>query len=120
MGRFFDNLSFIPRFADNLFQLHCVHAFGEVARFGINKTLGVGGLFDVADDWFGIEEHDNDFDLTLGYYGVPQGWYVIWPFLEALRPLVTRLAWQQTVPCRRGPISPRGTYATASPLAKKQ
>jgi len=81
VGRFFDNVSFVPRFANNLFQLHFEYAIGEVTRFGINTTLGAAGLFDVADDWFGIKEHDNDFGLTLGYYGVPRGWYVVWPFL---------------------------------------
>ena len=81
VGRFFDNVSFIPRFANNLFQLHFAYAIGEVARFGINTTLGVAGLFDVADDWFNLKQHDNDFGLTLGYYEVPRGWYVVWPVL---------------------------------------
>jgi len=81
VGRFFDNVSFIPRFANNLFQLRFPEAGGELARFGINSTLGVGGLFDVADKWFGLKEHPNDFGLTLGHYGVPPGAYIVWPFL---------------------------------------
>jgi phospholipid-binding lipoprotein MlaA len=81
VGRFLDNVSFIPRFANNLFQLKLAAAGGEVARFGINSTLGVAGLFDVADKWFGLKEHPNDFGLTLGYYGSPAGPYVVWPFI---------------------------------------
>jgi phospholipid-binding lipoprotein MlaA len=81
VGRFFDNVNFIPRFANNLFQLRFSDAGGELARFGINSTLGVAGLFDVADGWFGLKEHQNDFGLTLGHYGVPSGAYVVWPVL---------------------------------------
>jgi phospholipid-binding lipoprotein MlaA len=81
VGRFFDNVEFIPRFANNLFQLRFVEAGTEVARFGINSTLGAGGLFDVADDWFGLKENRDDFGLTLSHYSVPAGPYVVWPFL---------------------------------------
>ena len=79
--RFFNNVNFIPRFANNLFQLRFPAAGGELARFGINSTLGVAGLFDVADKWFGLKQHPNDFGLTLGYYGAPPGAYIVWPFL---------------------------------------
>ncbi len=81
VGRFFNNARVIPRFANNLFQLKLAEAGGEVARFGINSTLGVVGLFDPADDWFGIKEHPNDFGLTIRYYDIPTGPYVMLPFL---------------------------------------
>jgi phospholipid-binding lipoprotein MlaA len=81
VGHFFSNVNFIPRFANNLFQLRFAEAGGELARFGINSTLGVGGLFDVADHWFGIKQHSDDFGLTLGHYGVPPGAYIVWPFI---------------------------------------
>jgi phospholipid-binding lipoprotein MlaA len=81
VGRFFDNVNFIPRMANNLFQLDLPEAGGELARFGINSTLGAGGLFDPADHWFGLKQHDNDFGLTLGHYGVPTGAYLVLPFL---------------------------------------
>jgi phospholipid-binding lipoprotein MlaA len=81
VGRFFNNVNFIPRFANNLFQLRFPEAGTELARFGINSTLGVAGFFDVADTWFGLKEHPNDFGLTLGSYGAPPGAYVVWPFL---------------------------------------
>jgi len=81
VGRFFDNARVIPRFANNLFQLKLAEAGGEVARFGINSTLGVVGLFDPADEWFGIKQHSNDFGLTIRYYDLPTGPYVMLPFL---------------------------------------
>jgi phospholipid-binding lipoprotein MlaA len=81
VGRFFDNVNFIPRFANNLFQLRWAQAAGEVGRFGINSTLGVGGLFDPADKWFGLKENRDDFGLTLAHYGVKPGPYVVWPVL---------------------------------------
>src|SRR5271165_1427126 len=80
VGRFFDNARVIPRFANNLFQLKLREAGGEVARFGINTTVGVGGLFDPADKWFGLKEHPNDFGLTIRYYDLPTGPYVMLPF----------------------------------------
>src|SRR5437868_4137626 len=46
--RFFDNSEVIPRFANAVFQLRFKWAGGELARFGINSTLGVAGLFDPA------------------------------------------------------------------------
>jgi phospholipid-binding lipoprotein MlaA len=79
--RFFDNVNVIPRFTNNLFQLRLPEAGTEVARFGINTTLGVAGFFDPADAWFGLKEHQDDFGLTLRYYGVPAGAYLMLPLL---------------------------------------
>ena len=81
VGRFFDNIGVIPRFANNLFQLRFVPAGTEVARFGINSTVGVLGLFDPADKWFGLKANPDDFGLTIRYYNVPTGPYLMLPFL---------------------------------------
>lgn len=80
VGRFFNNVDVIPRFANNLLQGRLPEAGTEVARFGINSTLGVAGFFDPAEAWFGLEEHPDDFGLTLRYYGVPTGPYLMLPF----------------------------------------
>lgn len=48
------------------------------ARFVINTTIGVVGVFDVATDW-GFPEKSRDFGETLGVYGVPQGPYLVIP-----------------------------------------
>jgi phospholipid-binding lipoprotein MlaA len=116
VGHFFNNVDFIPRFANNLFQLRFAEAGGEVARFGINSTLGVGGLFDVADSWFGMKEHRDDFGLTLGHYGIAPGPYLVWPFLGpstvrdtvglaadgAMNPLPYFVPWYVSLPAEGG------------------
>jgi phospholipid-binding lipoprotein MlaA len=81
VGRFFKNVGVIPRFANDLFQLQFTQAGTEVARFGINSTVGVAGLFDPADQWFGLEQQDNDFGLTLAKYGIGEGPYLVLPLL---------------------------------------
>jgi phospholipid-binding lipoprotein MlaA len=80
IGNFWDNVGVIPRFANNLFQLKMAYAGEEVGRFFVNSTLGGVGFFDVADPWFGWKEHDQDFGLTLGHYGVNMGPYLVLPF----------------------------------------
>jgi phospholipid-binding lipoprotein MlaA len=77
--RFFDNTEVIPRFTNAVFQLRFKWAGGELARFGINSTLGIAGLFDPAQAWFGLKEHDNNFSLTLARYGMTRGFYLMPP-----------------------------------------
>ena len=81
VSKFFDNVNVIPRFTNSVFQLHLPQAGTEVARFGINSTLGLAGFFDPAGTWFGLQERPNDFGLTLRYYGVPPGAYLMLPFM---------------------------------------
>lgn len=116
VGNFFRNVGVVPRFANNLFQLHIYNAADELARFGINSTLGVAGLFDVADSWFGMKQHNDDFGLTLGHYGIYSGPYVMLPFFGpssvrdtvglvvdgAMNPMSWLLPWYVTVPADAG------------------
>jgi phospholipid-binding lipoprotein MlaA len=81
VSRFFKNVGVIPRFANDLFQGQFKHAGIETARFATNSTLGVAGLFDPADQWFGLKQEDNDFGLTLAKYGVGEGPYIVLPLL---------------------------------------
>lgn len=53
------------------------------ARFAINSTVGVLGLFDVAAG-MGIPSHDSDFGQTFGRYGVKPGPYLYMPILGPL------------------------------------
>jgi phospholipid-binding lipoprotein MlaA len=80
LPRALDNVCVLPRFANNAFQLRLPEAGTEFARFGINTTVGLLGLFDPADKWFGLMEHPDDFGLTLRYYGAPTGPYLMLPF----------------------------------------
>ncbi len=116
VGRFIDNVSVIPRFANNLFQLRLKQAGTEVARFGINTTVGLAGLFDPADKWFGLKENPDDFGLTMGRYSVPTGPYLMLPFFGpstirdaigrvadgAMNPMTWLLPWYITYPTTAG------------------
>ena len=79
-----NNLGVVRRLTNNLLQLKLGGAGREVARFSINSTIGVAGLFDVAKDGFGIEQSDEDTGQTMGVYGVGPGPYLVLPFLPVL------------------------------------
>ncbi|MFY8272859.1 VacJ family lipoprotein [Pseudoalteromonas sp. SSDWG2] len=49
-----------------------------LARFLVNSTVGIAGLFDVATS-LGLESVDEDFGQTLGVWGVGDGAYVMLP-----------------------------------------
>ncbi len=69
---FVTNLSEPETFANDVLQLHPRRAGVTFARFGLNTTVGVAGLFDVAER-FKLEHHDGDFGQTLGRWGTPPG-----------------------------------------------
>lgn len=75
-----DNLAFPVRFVNTVLQGKLRKAGVEIARFGINSTVGILGLFDPAYDWMSLEPSDEDFGQTLGRYGVGAGWYLVLPF----------------------------------------
>ncbi len=54
-------------------------------RFVINSTVGVLGIFDVAKSW-GYPNHDADFGMTLGVWGVPEGPFLYLPVLGPTNP----------------------------------
>lgn len=80
IGNLFRNARFVPRFFNNLFQGKLKGAGLELGRFAINSTLGIGGLFDPAKNWFELTTPAEDMGQTLGYYGMNPGPYLILPF----------------------------------------
>jgi len=52
----------------------------ELARFGINSTIGMAGLFDPAKE-FHPTRKDEDTGQTLGVYGLGPGFYLVLPIL---------------------------------------
>ena len=76
---FLANLSGPVSVANNILQARLENAGAEGARFVINSTIGVAGIFDVATDW-GLPERNRDFGETLGVYGISQGPYLVIPF----------------------------------------
>lgn len=80
----FDNIRFVPRLVNSLLQQKWGGAGRELARFAINSTAGIGGLFDPAGDYFGIKRSREDFGQTLAVYGAGPGPYLILPVLPPL------------------------------------
>lgn len=80
VGNVLHNLRAPVIFANDVLQVSPKRAGVTVARFGINSTVGVLGIFDVAST-MGLEKHTEDFGQTLGVWGVPQGPYLVLPLL---------------------------------------
>jgi phospholipid-binding lipoprotein MlaA len=53
----------------------------QTGRLLVNATVGIGGIFDVADPWLGWSYQPTGFGATLGRWGVPKGPYLVLPFL---------------------------------------
>ncbi len=77
---FFTNLNAPVVFANDLLQFEFEDAAETGARFLINSTIGLAGLFDVASE-IGLEPHEADFGQTLHTYGVGPGPYLVLPLL---------------------------------------
>lgn len=76
---FFDNAATPVRVASCLTQGNLKGTGVELARFGVNTTVGVGGLADPAKGWLDLEPRDEDFGQSLGVWGLGPGLYVNWP-----------------------------------------
>jgi phospholipid-binding lipoprotein MlaA len=77
---FLQNLDEPVIFANDVLQGQPGLAGNTLARFTINSTAGIGGLFDVATR-VGIPHHSNDFGVTLASWGLPDGPYIVIPVL---------------------------------------
>lgn len=74
------NLRAPVTFANNLLQGDVGRAGVTAARFGVNSTIGIAGLFDAATP-MGLERREEDFGQTLGVWGVGAGPYLFIPVL---------------------------------------
>jgi phospholipid-binding lipoprotein MlaA len=78
LGNAFDNLAYGNVILNDLLQGRFERGLGGVGRVAVNSTVGVAGIFDVAEKW-GMAEHKNDFGITLGKWGFKQGDYLVLP-----------------------------------------
>ena len=78
ISNFLSNLRAPLVVVNQLLQGQGENAFQSSGRFIINSTVGVFGLFDVADK-FGLEEKEEDFGQTLATWGVGEGFYIVLP-----------------------------------------
>jgi phospholipid-binding lipoprotein MlaA len=67
-------------FANDVLQGEFSRAGTTAARFGVNTTIGIAGVFDPAER-MGLERHDEDFGQTLAVWGVGSGPYIFVPLL---------------------------------------
>jgi ABC-type transporter lipoprotein component MlaA len=79
-GMAFENLLFPTRFANNLLQGKLREGGVEAARFAINTTVGLLGLFDPAQG-SGLHPYPEDFGQTFATWGWKPSTYVFLPFL---------------------------------------
>lgn len=77
---FFSNINEIPTIANSLLQAKMQQACTSTARFTINSTLGVGGLFDVATKGNLLRARE-DFGTTLAAWGYKDSYYLVLPLL---------------------------------------
>ena len=80
VNNFFTNLFSVFTIVNQVLQLKLAEAANDTARFVINSTVGLLGFIDVAT-MLGLEQHDEDFGQTLGYWGVGEGAYIVLPLL---------------------------------------
>lgn len=80
VSNFFNNLGDIPTLFNSVAQLKGERAMNTTARLLFNTIIGVGGIWDPATR-MGLPRYQEDFGQTLGFYGVPNGPYLILPAL---------------------------------------
>ena len=77
---FFNNLKNINVIINDALQAKFSQSAKDSGRLAINSSLGLLGLFDVAQH-VGLEQNEEDFDQTLAVWGIPQGSYLVLPLL---------------------------------------
>lgn len=78
---FFDNLSYLNVILNSFLQGKLGQGFSDTARFLVNSTVGLGGMFDVATD-MGFPVHEEDLGQTLAVWGFQQGAYLYIPVVK--------------------------------------
>ena len=76
-----DNLSSLVTIPNNILQGDFVKAGVNTGRFLVNTTIGVVGIFDVAEKMGFPEYEKEDYGQTLGALGVGPGCYLVLPVL---------------------------------------
>jgi phospholipid-binding lipoprotein MlaA len=77
---FISNITTPVRLLNCILQGKAEKAGIEYSRFMVNTIAGGLGFFDVAKKYHNLERQDEDFGQTLGFYGIKEGFYIVWPF----------------------------------------
>lgn len=74
----FNNLSDMWSTVNSALQLKPKNTAESLMRVVVNTVFGIYGVFDVAT-YIKLDRHPEDFGQTLGYWGVPNGPYLVLP-----------------------------------------
>ena len=74
----FNNFADMWSTVNNLLQLKPINTAESLGRVIVNTVFGIYGIFDVAT-YIKLERHPDDFGQTLGYWGMPNGPYLVLP-----------------------------------------
>jgi phospholipid-binding lipoprotein MlaA len=74
----FNNFADMWSTVNNLLQLKPINTAESLGRVIVNTVFGIYGIFDVAT-YIKLERHPEDFGQTLGYWGMPNGPYLVLP-----------------------------------------
>ncbi|GJM07714.1 MAG: ABC transporter [marine bacterium B5-7] len=80
VSNFFANVAQIPTIINDVLQADPKQALSDTWRLAVNSTLGVGGLFDVAEH-MGLPPHKEDLGLTFATWGWKKSRYFVIPIL---------------------------------------
>lgn len=80
VSNFMDNIGELKNFTNAALQLKGEATGTTLARFLINSTVGIAGLWDPATG-MGLQRQDEDLGQTFGHYGVGNGPYLVLPVL---------------------------------------
>ena len=81
IDNFSENLEYPVRFVSDLGCAEWDAAWDDTRRFFVNTTLGFGGLFDPAEDWFCIFDSNASLSDAFACWGIPAGPPLALPFL---------------------------------------
>jgi phospholipid-binding lipoprotein MlaA len=85
LRNFLNNLDSPVILTNDILQGEFGRARNTLVRTVVNTTVGIGGLFDVADKW-GYPRHREDFGQTLATFGIGEGPYLFIPLFGPANP----------------------------------
>ena len=80
-GNVVDNLRSLLTLSNNIMQGEFGRAGNNAARFGINSTAGILGIFDPASKLGFEDQGKEDFGQTMGVWGANSGCYFVLPIM---------------------------------------
>lgn len=81
IGNVFTNLRYPSKLLSNVLQGRFKQAGRETAKFGLDTTIGVFGIFRPSDDFEGLKTTQEDVGQAFGRWGIGNGFYVVLPFM---------------------------------------